>query len=256
MFLEIEGRRLYYECAGDGDMVVLLHGWGGSADSFTPLFDHLSKSFKVFSIDFPGFGRSEAPPEPWGAVEYGKLVMRFFRETGIERTHVIAHSFGGRVALWLAAFFPERVNRLILVGGAGIKPRRKAAYYLKVGVAKAGKKIFTLPIFGKYGDRLLAFIYRLVGSKDYQAMSGVMRSTLVKVVNEDLRGLLPKVKAPTLLVWGENDEDVPLSSGKIMEKEIKDAGLVVLKGAGHFSYLDRFNEFRLIADNFLYKGND
>lgn len=251
MFIEIDGTRAFYIYAGKGDTVILMHGWGGSAESFKPVFDYLSGSYKVYAFDFPGFGRSSLPPETWGKEEYGKFFMKFLKAIGIERTNIIAHSFGGRIAIWVAANYPEKINKLILVNSAGIKPGRTLKYHIKVAIAKTGKKLFTLSIFGKYRERLLNNLYRLVGSKDYQQQTGIMRSTLVKVVNEDLRGLLPKIIAPTLLIWGENDKDVPLSSAKIMESEIKDAGLVVLKDAGHFSYLDKFSDFCVIVTKFF-----
>lgn len=251
MMIELEGIKASYEYAGKGDTIVLMHGWGGSALSFKPVFDYLSKSYKVYAFDFPGFGESDSPPEAWGTGDYGKFFMNFLKAMMIEKTNIIAHSFGGRVAIWLAANFPEKVNKLVLVNSAGIRPKRTFKYHIKVAVAKIGKQVFSHSIFGRYGGRLLNVVYRLVGSKDYHQQTGIMRSTLVKVVNEDLRALLSKIVAPTLLIWGENDKDVPLAYARLMEKEIKDAGLVILKGAGHFSYLDRFADFCVIVSKFF-----
>lgn len=251
MFIELQGKKIYYEFAGEGEIVVLMHGWGGQVTSWKPVFDYLSKGYKVYAFDFPGFGRSDPPAKAWGTEEYGKYVMKFFESVNIEKANIIAHSFGGRIAIWLAANFPEMVEKLVLIDSAGIKPKRTLKYHIKVTIAKTGKRIFSLPIFGKYGERLLNNLYHLVGSKDYQQQTGVMRSTLVRIVNEDLRGFLPKIVAPTLLIWGENDKDVPVSYAKIMEKEINDAGLVILKDAGHFSYLDKFTDFCLIVSKFL-----
>ncbi len=251
MFIKVDGIKVSYEISGEGDTIVLMHGWGGSAASFEPVFKHLSKDYKVLVFDFPGFGESDIPPGTWGTKEYGEFLDNLFNGLHIERANIMAHSFGGRVAIWFAANFPEKVDKLVLINSAGIKPRRTLRYHVRVAVAKTGKRIFLLPIFGKYGEILLNELYSIVGSKDYQRQTGIMRSTLVKVVNEDLRELLPKIMAPTLLMWGDNDNEVPLSYAKIMEKEIRDAGLVVFKGAGHFSYLDRFFDFCLIVKRFL-----
>ena len=255
MFIELQGLKIFYEFAGEGNKVVLLHGWGGQVASLKPVFDSMSRKYKVYAFDFPGFGKSELPPEPWGTEDYGKFVVNFFKTVGIKRANIIAHSFGGRVAIWLAANSPEVVNKLVLADSAGIKPRRTLKYFIKISIAKAGKRLLLLPVFGKYGQPLLNSLYRLVGSKDYQQQIGIMRATLVKVVNEDLRGLLPKIVAPTLLIWGENDREVPLHYGKIMEREIEDAGLVILKGAGHFSYLDRFPDFLSVVSKFFESKN-
>ena len=89
------------------------------------------------------------------------------------------------------------------------------------------------------------------GSADYRALTPFMRQTFNRVIAQDLTPCLAKIKAPTLLVWGENDTATPLWMGQQMEKEIPDAGLVVLKGCGHFAYLDKYGEFRLIAESFL-----
>ncbi len=251
MFVELAGIRLYYEVSGEGYPVVLMHGWGGSVESFRPVSDFLSRSFMVYAFDFPGFGRTDPPPLVWGTEEYAELVHRFFLEVEIEKANIIAHSFGGRVAIWFAARSSEMVNRLILIDSAGIKPERTVKYHMKVTLAKSARKILLRPFFGWYGERILDALYRVLGSKDYRQRRGIMRSVLVRVVNEDLQNLLKEIMAPTLLIWGEKDQDVPLSHGKIMEKKIGDAGLVVFPGAGHFSYLDRFTDFCRIVDNFF-----
>jgi pimeloyl-ACP methyl ester carboxylesterase len=248
VFIEIEGLRIYYEVAGRGKPVVLLHGWGGRVESFRPVFNFLRPRFKVYALDLPGFGRSDEPPVPWDVGEYTAVVADFFTELGLEKADVVAHSFGGRVALVLAAVFPDRVDKLVLIDSAGIKPKRTLSYHLRVAVAKA---VRSLSVFGRGGRKVKEALYALTGSRDYRQTEGVMRATFVRVVNEDLRPLLPSIKAPTLLIWGEKDTDTPLSDGQIMEQEIADAGLVVLKNAGHFSYLDAFPQFCRIVSVFL-----
>ena len=108
-----------------------------------------------------------------------------------------------------------------------------------------------MPIINLYTENILKFISKRIGSKDYQNVSGVMRKTFVRIVNEDLKNLLPKIKPPTLLIWGENDQATPVSNGKLMERLIPDSGLVILRNAGHFSYLENLDEFLLITENFL-----
>ncbi len=250
MFITLDEINFYYEFKGTGKSIILLHGWGGEAASFRPVFDFLSQTFKVYALDLPGFGRSTPPPVPWGSNDYALFIIKFLSEMGIVKTDLIGHSFGGRIAINLAANFPEKVEKLILIDSAGIKPGRTVKYYLRVLIAKTGKRFFSLRFFGKSGRNLKDTLYNRIGSKDYRE-AGKMRNTLVKVVNEDLTPLLSKIKSPTLLIWGENDKETPVSYAKIMEREIEDVGLVILKGAGHFSYLDRFQQFCLIASNFL-----
>ncbi len=247
---EINGLKIAYQVAGEGDVVLLLHGWGGEAASFQPVFEWLAHSHKVYALDLPGFGKSQVPPTAWNTSNYAQFVIAFLEKFRIRKAHFIGHSFGGRISIIVSAEYPEKVDKLILVDSAGIKPRRTTKYYLRVGLAKIGK---SLRRCGKYGTLIADAVSVRAGSKDYQN-AGDMRATLVKVVNQDLRSLLPRITASTLLIWGEDDKDTPVSFGQIMEKEIPDAGLVVLKEAGHFSYLDQFPQFCRIVASFLNIG--
>lgn len=247
MFIEINDLKIAYQVKGTGTPVVLLHGWGGEANSFKPVFDWLSRSYQVYALDLPGFGLSEMPSTAWDASDYAQFLSTFFYKLNIDKAHLIGHSYGGRISIVMAAEEPEKVDKLILVDSAGIIPSRTAKYYIRVSVAKIGR---LMRCCGTLGNRLADSIAQRVGSKDYQE-AGPMRATLVKSVNQNLRPLLPKIQASTLLIWGENDTDTPISFGKIMEKEIPDAGLVILKDAGHFSYLDRLPQFCEIVANFL-----
>lgn len=247
MFIEIDGLKIAYQVEGTGTPVVLLHGWGGEANSFKPVFDRLSRSYQIYALDLPGFGLSEMPSIAWDASDYAKFLSAFFHKLNIDRAHLIGHSYGGRISIVMAAEEQEKVDKLILVDSAGIIPPRTAKYYIRVSVAKIGR---LMRCCGTLGNRLADGIVQRVGSKDYQE-AGPMRATMVKSVNQNLRPLLPKIQASTLLIWGENDTDTPISFGKIMEKKIPDARLVILKDAGHFSYLDQLPQFCEIVANFL-----
>jgi len=251
MYEKIDGLRIYYEVSGQGLCVLLLHGWGGSVNSLRPIFNRLRSQYRVYALDLPGFGRSEAPPCAWGSAEYAKLVAQFFTKAGLSEAHVIAHSFGGRVAICLCAHYPQLVRKLVLVDSAGIKPRRGPIYYLKVGTAKAAKYLLTKPIFGKYGSQLLDTLYRCIGSADYRRAGSSLRATLVKVVNEDLRHLLGQISQPTLLIWGEQDTVTPVSDARLMKSLLPNASLVILANAGHYAYLDQPFEFCKALSQFL-----
>lgn len=235
---------MFYKRIGRGKPVLFLHGWGGSSDSFFPLFNHLKDHFEIFAIDFPGFGRSSMPPSTWGVEEYAHLVYSFLEGLGIKRTHIVAHSFGGRVAILLSAKYPESVNKLVLVNSAGLIPKRGYKYYFKVYLFKVLKRLYLLL------GRDLEPLYRRYGSRDYRE-AGELRPIFKKVVNQDLSPFLPLIKAKTLLVWGDEDRETPLYFGEIMRKRIPDAELVVFKGAGHFSYMERMEEFKDILLDFL-----
>jgi pimeloyl-ACP methyl ester carboxylesterase len=251
MQISIDGVKVNYIVSGEGRNIVLLHGWGQNIQAFESVHKFLEKKFRVFTIDFPGFGASDQPPTPWGIEEYTVLVEKFINELHIEDPILIGHSFGGRVSIVYGS--RNSVRKIILVDSAGVKPKRSINYYIKVYTFKTAKYLLKLPIINLREKELLDKLRAKFGSSDYKNSSGVLQQTMVKVVNEDLTHLMPKISAPTLLIWGENDTATPVSDGKLMEKLIPDAGLVVLKGCGHFSYLEKFNEFAVIVDHFLKK---
>ncbi|GAK14270.1 alpha/beta fold hydrolase [Geomicrobium sp. JCM 19039] len=200
MFIDIHGKQVHFHCSGEGKDVLLLHGWGANIQAFGPVHRNLEQHFKVWSIDLPGFGESEEPPKPWGSDDFAKMLREFILKQNIEDPILIGHSNGGRVSIRYASEHP--VNKVILVDSAGVKPKRKLNYYMKVYSFKTAKKILSLPGLRSRKEEILSNMKKKVGSTDYQNASGVMQQTLVRVVNEDLQHLMPKVTVPTLLVWG------------------------------------------------------
>lgn len=242
----------YFEQYGtEGPPIILLHGWGANGELFRSIAQCISKDFLVYVVDFPGFGRSDIPPEGWSVSDYKEWLVRYLQYLHLDKVGIIAHSFGGRVSIKLAAENPSLLRMLILVDSAGIRPRNTLRSVLIRSFFKSFRKLSQLPFVGSLFKSLYSNFYRRYASPDYQSSIGVMRQTFLKVVNEDLRDFLPRIQSPTLLVWGENDDDTPVSDARVMEKLIPDAGLVVLKGAGHYSFLNNPAEFCIIANNFL-----
>jgi pimeloyl-ACP methyl ester carboxylesterase len=228
--------------------LLLLHGWGTSLDTFTPLADDLGRFFRVTAFDFPGHGESGLPPAAWTVDDFVGLTLDLMAALGIERAAILGHSFGGRVAIKLAAKRPEAVERLILVDAAGIPPRRTVKRVLKRGASRFANAVGRR--FGRPGQALRRRIVARIASPDY-LNAGPLRDTFLTVIKEDLRPVMPRIGCPTLLVWGESDEDTPLADAQAMERLIPGAHLLVLKNAGHFSYLDQYGRFRLAVIPFL-----
>jgi len=257
MRIEANGVDVYYEQMGDATKtpVLCLHGWGCSTRHFEPIAKDLSRDHFVTVIDFPAHGQSEKPKAPWGVGDFALCVRDLMEKLGLKKCDVIAHSFGGRVALYLAASWPEMVNRLVITGGAGLRKeqteeqkKRSEAYQRKKNALLSLKKV---PLLGAVADRSLQALRDKYGSADYKALDEDMRKTFVQVINEDLRPLLPRIKASTLLIWGENDQDTPLWMGKTMEQEIPDAGLVIFENDDHFAYLRQWPRFVAVVRAFL-----
>jgi pimeloyl-ACP methyl ester carboxylesterase len=239
------------EISGSGETVLLLHGWGSSADLMKPISGKLSKKFRCVAVDFPGHGSTPEPPAAWGPAEFAAWTLELMDRLEIERAHVIGHSHGGRVAIGIAANNPDRVNKLVLTSSSGLRSRQTVQARARVRMFKSGRYMANASVLpGGAKKKLQAWVDRQ-GSDDYRAASGVMRSTLVKLVNSDARELLPKLKCPTLLIWGDKDDQTPLANAREMEQLIPDAGLVVLGGGGHFVYAEQLDRFCRVVDNFL-----
>ncbi|HWQ59090.1 MAG TPA: alpha/beta hydrolase [Clostridia bacterium] len=251
MRTEIGGVHIEYERVGAGKPVLILHGWGASMEAVRPIANCLTGlGREAILLDFPGFGNSQEPPEPWGVPEYAVLTREFMRRLGIEGCDVACHSFGGRVTIYLTSEEPKIFDRLVLVDAAGIRPRRGLGYYARVLAYKLGKKLAGIgPLERAFK---LTEKQRGAGSADYRALkSDVMRATFVKVVNLDLTDRLSQIENETLLVWGDRDDYTPLYMGKLMEAKIRNSGLAVLEGAGHFSYADKYQQFCAVMRAFF-----
>lgn len=254
MFTEIDNININYICEGDGQQnVLLLHGWGANITLFKQIITHLSPYFKVFAPDLPGFGESDEPKGPWNVDNYVDFVINFCEKMGIKSCFLIAHSFGGRITIKLMSRknLPFTVEKIVLTGSAGIRPKQSAKSKFRTKCYKMGKKVLSSKICQKLMPNALENFRKKNGSADYNAASPVMRQCLVKVVNEDLTELIPNIDVPTLLIWGEKDDAVPLSDGQLMEKLIKDSGLVVFEGCGHYAFLEQGGRFCRILDSFF-----
>lgn len=259
----IQGCRLFYRVkekkGSDTTAILLLHGWGCDSSIFSFIESGLSAESAMVTLDFPGHGQSGEPPEPWGVAEYAEQVQALLKELSIDRVRIVAHSFGGRVAIYLASHQPELVEKLVITGGAGIrKPvsqsqqkrqRHFKRYNAMLGALKGVKPL--APVVEKWQTALR----ERFGSPDYNKLNENMRKTFVKVITEDLFPMLSEITAPTLLVWGSEDTETPLWMGQQMEQSIPDAGLVVFEGRSHFAFIEEWQRFLLIVKEFFFGGD-
>lgn len=260
MTFEYGGCRVYYERQGRGKPLLLLHGWGGKCESWLPVARDFQGEREVIALDFPGFGRSCEPPGPWSVTEYMELTAALIRQLSIEGADVIAHSFGGRVAILLAATYPQLVGKLVMTGAAGLIPKptnkkrvRGICYKLLRGAVAS--RIFAAFAGEARASALREALIQRFGSPDYRALTPGMRASFNRIIHQDLQPYLARIQAPTLLIWGKDDGETPLWMGETMAREIPDAGLVAFEGAGHYAYLDRYGDFRVIVLKFLEESN-
>ncbi|OQX99877.1 MAG: alpha/beta hydrolase [Bacteroidetes bacterium 4572_128] len=248
-FIKIDGLNFHYKVSGKGKNIILLHGWACDLHIFDNLHAFLEKNFKTYSIDFPAFGKSQTPNSVWSIENYTTFLEKFVKLNKIKNPILFGHSFGGRVSILFSS--RNYVEKLILIDSAGIKPKRKLNYYFKIYTYKLLKKLIRIKILKNYSKNLMKKYVKKNSSSDYQNANEMQKKILIKIVNEDLKNVMPKIQSSTLLIWGENDNATPVEDAKIMNKLIKNSGLVVLKNSGHYSFLEKQNEFFIIVNNFL-----
>ncbi len=248
-YIQISGMKFHYTVHGEGSPIILMHGWGCNLSTLASIEKVVVENHKVYNVDFPGFGMSQEPPEVWGVEEYTHLIEEFVKTENIINPILLGHSFGGRIGILYSS--RNEVSKLILVDAAGVKPHRSLKYYFKLYTYKLGKHLMPL-IYGKEGaQKHIEKMRAKRGSSDYNNASEMMRRILSKVVNEDLKHRMPLIKAPTLLIWGENDTATPLKDAKVMEQLIPNSGLVSFPNCGHYSFLDNPYQFAAVMRSFL-----
>lgn len=261
MEMTYQDLKVQYIEQGQGPLVVLFHGWGANKELFQALISTLAARYRVAAPDTPGFGQSQEPGEAWSLEDYCAFSKAFIDHVaGPEDKEVIlgGHSHGGRTLIRLvgSGMLERKVSKLILIDSAGIVHEKTPEQMRRIKRYKRGKKILSLPPVKALFPHALERLQSKSGSADYRMASPVMRQSMVKLVNEDVREYLPGIKAETLLVWGDQDKDTPLSDGQLMERMIPGSGLAVLAGAGHFSFLDRQYQFLAVMRSFLGIGSD
>ena len=259
MEMTYQGLKVQYIEQGQGPLAVLFHGWGANKELFQALISTLAARYRVAAPDTPGFGQSQEPGEAWSLEDYCAFSKAFIDHVaGPEDKEVIlaGHSHGGRIRLVGSGMLERKVQKLILIDSAGIVHEKTPEQMRRIKRYKRGKKILSLPPVKALFPHALERLQSKSGSADYRMASPVMRQSMVKVVNEDVREYLPRIEAETLLVWGDQDQDTPLADGQLMERLIPGSGLAVLAGAGHFSFLDRQYQFLAVMRSFLGIGSD
>lgn len=249
--IDIDGVSLHYRDSGEENLrpVIIMHGWGCNVDTVASIENIFKGKMRVLNVDLPGHGQSSEPPAVWRIEDFTAMMEKFISRIGLVRPSLIGHSFGGRISLLLSS--RNDIEKVLLVDAAGIKPKRSLNYYRKVYTFKAMKHLLTLVLGKKKGMEAVEKMRAKKGSADYRNSSPRMRAVMSRCVNEDLKHVMPSIKAPTLLIWGEDDTATPLSDAITMKRLIPDSGLVSFPGCGHYSFLDNPFGFRAAVTSFF-----
>lgn len=241
--LNIDGLDINYLDFGNkkGEAIVLLHGWGQNVEMMKMIGEPFKENYRIIAIDFPGFGKSSEPKEVMDVSDYTIIVEKLLKNLKIENPILVGHSFGGRVSVKFAS--RNKVKKVILLSPALRGHDKKG---LKSRMLKLLKKISVF-------KGLETWAKNHMGSRDYKSASPMMKQVLVKVVNEDLSNDAKKIKAPVILIYGDQDSEVPNEDTLLYESLIPNCGLILYEGCSHYAYLERINQTISIIDNFIRK---
>lgn len=247
----IDSMVINYEEVGQGQPVIVMHGWGQNLEMMYSIVNDLKDNYHVYNIDLPGFGHSDEPPSEYTIDDYANFLEEFVKINNIENPILIGHSFGCRIAIKYASR-QNQVKEMVLTGAAGIIDKKSILYYLRVYSYKFIKLFKDVPFVKYYIQEAM----ENSGSEDYKNSSSIMKGVLRNAVNEDLTPLLKEVKCPVLLIFGSNDDATPVWMGKIMEKEMANAKLIIYPNATHYAYLERIDQFSSDMNAFLQRGDN
>jgi len=248
----IDNLKINYKIAGEGPAILILHGWGGSSDSWRKVLKILAKEkYKIIVPDLPGFGKSITPPIAWDVKAYSNFVFELTEKLGISQFLLLGHSFGGRIAIKFAKDYPEKIKKLILCDSAGIKQKWGLKEKIIFQLSKLGNAIFTPSPLTRLKDKARNLFYIFLRNKDYFKADGTMKETVKKVLSEDLLPELSDIKTETLLIWGQKDKMVPLKYAYIFKENVPNSKLEILPKIGHSPHLEKPEKLSKIILNFL-----
>jgi len=237
-----------YQSFGKGPVVILVHGWGDDLINFNKLQKTLANSYKVISLDLPGFGKSTAPNEGWSLDDFAGFIKEFTDKLKLNVYAYVGHSNGGSVLIKGLADKTVSADRLILIASAGIRSSQQ----FKKTALKVGAKISKLPLKmlpTQYQIDLRKRLYKAI--KSDAGVNPQMLETFKKIVKQDVTKDASKLKVPTLLIYGQDDKITPPEYGQAYNKLIKGSKLELIAGCGHFVHLQQPEKVEKIIENFL-----
>jgi len=260
--VKIQELKVNYQVVGAGRPVIILHGWGSRADLWTPVQEKIAScGFKVIVPDLIGFGQSDPPLTGWRVDDYVSWFEDFIQK--ISERHqefkepffLVGHSFGGRIAIKIAAGRSLSLKGLVLCGAAGLPPETSLKLRMLSGLAKSGSNLIKKMKLDWLHDSARDFYYRLLHQHDYLKVSRTMKDTFRLVVEEDLSGCLPAIETPTLIIWGEKDYIVPIEQAHRFHQAIKGSQLKIIKEIGHSPQLEAPEKLVELLQHFFQKSN-
>ncbi|HEX4773980.1 MAG TPA: alpha/beta hydrolase [Candidatus Saccharimonadales bacterium] len=238
-----------YQITGQGQLVLLLHGWGDSLNGLANLQEELAKKYQVLAVDLPGFGGTEAPKEVWDLDNYARFLVDFLEKLKLEQPYaVIGHSNGGALAIRAISLELLKPQKLVLLAASGVRNNNKLKRFLLMIVAKTGN-MATIWVPERYRRALRKSLYGAAGSD--MLVAPHLQDTFKKTVRQDIQADAAGIEAPTLLIYAADDRAVPTADGKLYHSLISGSKLEIISDAGHFVHLDQPAKVLQLIEQFL-----
>jgi pimeloyl-ACP methyl ester carboxylesterase len=221
------------QLGSNGHPLIMMHGWGQNLRALQPMAELLADQARIHLLDLPGFGKTPPPPEDWNTTQYADRVLAYLDEQEINRTDLLGHSFGGRVAMRLAHKYPDRVRSIIMINSGGLQRQRTLQQQLRGQWIKTMRNVFKVSPINR--QQLLDWHSQKYGSRDY-LNAGVLQGTLVKTVSEDVTDIVQQIQAPVLLLWGEADTETPVEMAYRYHSLFPKSELITVPRRDHFMY--------------------
>lgn len=235
--VQVGTTRVSYQVLGEGEPLILVHGLSGSMRWWVHNVQALAQDHRVYLVDLPGFGTMHRVHTRFALVNVAQWLLAWMDVVGIRKAHLVGHSMGGYICIWVAAHHPEVVSRLVLISPAVLSKIHRVLGY-------------TLPLLRAIRYLTIGFLFILAYDALRAGPLTLLRATHDLLIH-DTQQDIQKITAPTLLVWGENDTLVPPAVGHILRQQISHARLLLLKRASHVSMYDRPQEFNSAVEAFL-----
>lgn len=260
--LNVHNLNIHYYQGGplSSETLVLLHGFAADKDNWLRFSRHLTQDYRVIALDLPGFGDSDLPPGSYDVGTQTERLADILDAKGIQQAHLLGNSMGGQIAALFAARYPERVRSLALFANAGIDSPHKSELYHLLTSGSPNPLVVKQP---QDFDKLLRFVfveppYLPESLKRYLGERAMAKATHYDQVFKQLverpvplAPELPKIQAPTLLLWGRHDRVLDVSSIEVMQPLLNKTNVVIMDNVGHAPMLERPEESALLYRGFL-----
>lgn len=249
-YLKVDEEELFLKILGEGEPILMIHGFPGSHVEFQELAELLSLNRRVYIIDLPGFGLSGASNKgDYSKKGYADLTIDLMDLLNIEKADIIGHSLGGEIGLNMAYYYPERIESLVLIDASPYGERDFLPDFVSSSkvLTWAAMRFFyqTYPIqryiyLKRFGDRsnfeseefgkYFALVDRMSISFLFEFMKGNGGGSFSQSLGE--------IDCSALILWGERDEISPLDYGEKLSRELSESVLTVIEGAGHAPFIE------------------